>query len=77
MSWAAGDGNTEDENDYDDYIESTLPELIPESINQNIPKKKRQIDALLKDNPLLLSIPGAVEVDVDAISDERRFIFVE
>ena len=64
-----------DENDYDDYIESTLPELIPESIKSKYPQnRERQIDTLLKDNPLLLDryLSDAVEVDVDAISDGKK-----
>ena len=64
-----------DENDYDDYIDSTLPELIPESIKSKYPQnRERQIDTLLKDNPLLLDryLSDAVEVDVDAISDGKK-----
>ena len=64
-----------DENDYDDYIESTLPELIPESIKSKYPQnRERQIDTLLKHNPLLLDryLSDAVEVDVDAISDGKK-----
>ena len=64
-----------DENDYDEYIESTLPELIPESIKSKYPQnRERQIDTLLKDNPLLLDryLSDAVEVDVDAISDGKK-----
>ncbi len=64
-----------DENDYEDYIESTLPELIPESIKSKYPQnREKQIDTLLKDNPLLLDryLSDAVEVDVDAISDGKK-----
>ena len=64
-----------DENDYEDYIETTLPELIPESIKSKYPQnREKQIDALLKDNPLLLDryLSDAVEVDVDAISDGKK-----
>ncbi len=67
-----------DENDYDDYIENTLPELIPEEIKIKFPQNKdKQINNLLKSNPLLLDsfLSDAIEVDVDAISDgENVFI---
>ena len=64
-----------DENDYEEYIESTLPELVPESIKSKYPQnREKQIDTLLKDNPLLLDryLSDAVEVDVDAISDGKK-----
>tara|TARA_Y100000590_G_scaffold424833_1_gene532203 strand:- start:22042 stop:25344 length:3303 start_codon:yes stop_codon:yes gene_type:complete len=64
-----------DEQDYEDYIQYTLPELVPEDLKSKYPQKKeQQINALLKKNPLLLDhyLSDAIEVDVDAICDGQK-----
>ena len=61
-----------DDNDFDEYIENTLPALVPEDIKSKFPQQKeKQINTLLSTNPLLLDsyLSDAIEIDVDAISD--------
>jgi carbamoyl-phosphate synthase large subunit len=61
-----------DSRSLDQYLDETVPELVPEDIKARHPgDKSAQIDALLADNPLLLDryLTDATEVDVDAISD--------
>jgi carbamoyl-phosphate synthase large subunit len=61
-------------NDYREYMQNTLPELIPRQIKSKYPNDiKLQIDKLLLTNPLLFDsyLSEAIEVDVDAISDGK------
>ncbi len=54
------------------YLLDTVPELVPEDIKQKYPNDKTgQINTLLGKNPLLFDtyLQGAIEVDVDCLSD--------
>ncbi|MDG2187408.1 MAG: carbamoyl-phosphate synthase large subunit [Hyphomicrobiales bacterium] len=64
-----------DENDYEEYIQNTLPALVPEDIKSKFPQQKeKQINTLLSKNPLLLDsyLSDAIEIDVDAICDGKN-----
>ena len=61
-----------DETGFTDYMSRTLPELVPPDIAQRYPgNRSDQINAVLKDNPLLFDryLSDATEVDVDALCD--------
>jgi carbamoyl-phosphate synthase large subunit len=56
------------------YLLDTVPGLVPEEIRQKYPSDKTgQINTLLGKNPLLFDtyLEGAIEVDVDCLSDGR------
>ncbi|MEO0992622.1 MAG: carbamoyl-phosphate synthase large subunit, partial [Pseudomonadota bacterium] len=62
----------QDQRDFDDYILGTIPSLVPEDVKARYPNDKTgQINTVLGKNPLLFDryLTGAIEVDVDAISD--------
>ncbi len=55
-----------------DYMANILPGLVPPNIVQSFPNDQAaQINAVLKDNPLLFDsyLSDAIEVDVDALCD--------
>ena len=57
------------------YLLDTVPGLVPEDIKQKYPNDKTgQINTLLGKNPLLFDtyLSGAIEVDVDCLSDGRE-----
>ena len=61
-----------DDKSLSQYFSDTVPELVPEEIKARFPNDKtKQINALMKDNPILLDgyLTDATEVDVDAICD--------
>ncbi|WP_068315705.1 carbamoyl-phosphate synthase large subunit [Polycladidibacter hongkongensis] len=61
-----------DEEALNNYLLGTLPELVPHDIRAKYPNDKTgQINTLLGTNPLLFDryLEGAIEVDVDALSD--------
>ena len=61
-----------DEAAFADYLANTLPELVPPDVVQRFPNDQMaQINAVLKDNPLLFDsyLSDATEVDVDALAD--------
>ncbi|RDE07920.1 carbamoyl-phosphate synthase large subunit [Pelagibacterium lacus] len=58
--------------DFERYVQSTLTELVPPEIRQKYPNDKTgQINSVLAGNPLLFDsyLEGAVEIDVDCLSD--------
>ncbi|SDG49025.1 carbamoyl-phosphate synthase large subunit [Pelagibacterium luteolum] len=58
--------------DFERYVQSTLTELVPPDIRQRYPNDKTgQINSVLANNPLLFDsyLQGAVEIDVDCLSD--------
>ncbi|MGJ8529021.1 carbamoyl-phosphate synthase large subunit [Maritalea sp.] len=62
--------NNSDE--FEDYVQSTLTELVPPHIRQKYPNDKTgQINSVLATNPLLFDsyLGGAIEIDVDALCD--------
>lgn len=61
-----------DEGMLQSYLLDTVPGLVPEDIKQKYPNDKTgQINTLLGKNPLLFDtyLEGAIEVDVDCLSD--------
>ncbi len=63
-----------DEGMLQSYLLDTVPGLVPEDIKQKYPNDKTgQINTLLGKNPLLFDtyLEGAIEVDVDCLSDGR------
>jgi carbamoyl-phosphate synthase large subunit len=63
-----------DEGMLQSYLLDTVPGLVPEDIKQKYPNDKTgQINTLLGKNPLLFDtyLSGAIEVDVDCLSDGR------
>jgi carbamoyl-phosphate synthase large subunit len=57
------------------YLLDTVPGLVPEDIKQKYPNDKTgQINTLLGKNPLLFDtyLTGAIEVDVDVLSDGKN-----
>ncbi|KQZ14194.1 carbamoyl phosphate synthase large subunit [Mesorhizobium sp. Root554] len=63
-----------DESQLQSYLLDTVPGLVPEDIKQKYPNDKTgQINTLLGKNPLLFDtyLSGAVEVDVDCLSDGK------
>ena len=66
------------EDDLQNYLLGTVPELVPEDIKARYPNDKTgQINTLLGKNPLLFDsyLPNAVELDVDCICDgETAFV---
>lgn len=61
-----------DEDMLQSYLLDTVPGLVPEDIKQKYPNDKTgQINTLLGKNPLLFDtyLDGAIEVDVDCLSD--------
>ena len=63
-----------DEGQLQTYLLDTVPGLVPEDIKQKYPNDKTgQINTLLGKNPLLFDsyLAGAIEVDVDCLSDGR------
>src|SRR4249919_3264163 len=61
-----------DEGMLQSYLLDTVPGLVPEDITQKYPNDKTgQINTLLGKNPLLFDtyLEGAIEVDVDCLSD--------
>ena len=61
-----------DEGMLQSYLLDTVPGLVPEDIKQKYPNDKTgQINTLLGKNPLLFDtyLSGAIEVDVDCLSD--------
>ncbi len=63
-----------DENQLQSYLLDTVPGLVPEDIKQKYPNDKTgQINTLLGKNPLLFDtyLSGAIEVDVDCLSDGK------
>ncbi|MBX3598519.1 MAG: carbamoyl-phosphate synthase large subunit [Rhizobiaceae bacterium] len=61
-----------DESQLQTYLLDTVPGLVPEDIKQKYPNDKTgQINTLLGKNPLLFDsyLSGAIEVDVDCLSD--------
>ncbi|RFC67548.1 MULTISPECIES: carbamoyl-phosphate synthase large subunit [Mesorhizobium] len=61
-----------DESQLQSYLLDTVPGLVPEDIKQKYPNDKTgQINTLLGKNPLLFDsyLSGAIEVDVDCLSD--------
>ena len=57
------------------YLLDTVPGLVPEDIKQKYPNDKTgQINTLLGKNPLLFDtyLAGAIEVDVDCLSDGQN-----
>ena len=64
----------QDEGMLQSYLLDTVPGLVPEDIKQKYPNDKTgQINTLLGKNPLLFDtyLAGAIEVDVDCLSDGR------
>ncbi|MEM9146536.1 MAG: carbamoyl-phosphate synthase large subunit [Pseudomonadota bacterium] len=62
----------QDRRDFDDYLLGTIPSLVPEDVKARYPNDKTgQINTVLGKNPLLFDryLIGAIEVDVDALSD--------
>jgi carbamoyl-phosphate synthase large subunit len=58
--------------EFERYVQSTLTELVPPDIRQKYPNDKTgQINSVLAANPLLFDsyLQGAVEIDVDCLSD--------
>ncbi|MEZ5870708.1 MAG: carbamoyl-phosphate synthase large subunit [Nitratireductor sp.] len=66
------------EDDLQNYLLGTVPELVPEDIKARYPNDKTgQINTLLGKNPLLFDsyLPNAVELDVDCLCDgETAFV---
>ncbi|MCO5065188.1 MAG: carbamoyl-phosphate synthase large subunit [Rhizobiaceae bacterium] len=63
-----------DESQLQSYLLDTVPGLVPEDIKQKYPNDKTgQINTLLGKNPLLFDsyLSGAIEVDVDCLSDGK------
>lgn len=63
----------------ENYTSQTLPDLIPKSIKSKFPlDQKKQIDAFLGKNPLLIDkyLTKAIEVDVDCIADGKSALIV-
>ena len=61
-----------DEKAFDAYVLGTIPSLVPADIKARYPNDKTgQINTVLSKNPLLFDryLAGAIEVDVDALSD--------
>ncbi|WP_349357760.1 carbamoyl-phosphate synthase large subunit [Stappia sp.] len=61
-----------DEEALNTYLLGTLPELVPSEVRAKYPNDKTgQINTVLGKNPLLFDryLDGAIEVDVDALSD--------
>jgi len=61
-----------DQAGFDDYMVSTLPELVPPEFVHRFPgDRSAQINAVLSENPLLFDryLSNATEVDVDALCD--------
>ncbi|MEM6666054.1 MAG: carbamoyl-phosphate synthase large subunit [Pseudomonadota bacterium] len=61
-----------DQKAFDDYLLGTIPSLVPEDVKARYPNDKTgQINTVLGKNPLLFDryLSGAIEVDVDALSD--------
>lgn len=59
-------------NEFEDYVQSTLTELVPPHIRQKYPNDKTgQINSVLATNPLLFDsyLGGAIEIDVDTLCD--------
>jgi carbamoyl-phosphate synthase large subunit len=59
-------------NEFEDYVQGTLTELVPPHIRQKYPNDKTgQINSVLATNPLLFDsyLGGAIEIDVDALCD--------
>jgi carbamoyl-phosphate synthase large subunit len=64
-----------DEGMLQSYLLDTVPGLVPEDIKQKYPNDKTgQINTLLGKNPLLFDgyLQGAIEVDVDCLSDGQN-----
>jgi carbamoyl-phosphate synthase large subunit len=64
-----------DEGQLQSYLLDTVPGLVPEDIKQKYPNDKTgQINTLLGKNPLLFDgyLQGAIEVDVDCLSDGQN-----
>ena len=64
----------QDESMLQSYLLDTVPGLVPEDIKQKYPSDKTgQINTLLGKNPLLFDtyLAGAIEVDVDCLSDGK------
>ncbi|WP_404402881.1 carbamoyl-phosphate synthase large subunit [Pelagibacterium halotolerans] len=60
--------------EFERYIQSTLTELVPPEIRFKYPNDKTgQINSVLANNPLLFDsyLEGAVEIDVDCLSDGK------
>ncbi|NOZ32435.1 MAG: carbamoyl-phosphate synthase large subunit [Alphaproteobacteria bacterium] len=60
--------------EFEDYIQGTLTELVPPNIRARYPNDKTgQINSVIATNPLLFDryLDGAIEVDVDCLSDGK------
>ena len=60
--------------EFEDYVQGTLTELVPPHIRQKYPNDKTgQINSVLAEGPLLFDsyLGGAIEIDVDALCDGK------
>ncbi|WP_029040696.1 carbamoyl-phosphate synthase large subunit [Cucumibacter marinus] len=58
--------------EFEDYVQGTLTELVPPDIRQKYPNDKTgQINSVIANNPLLFDsyLQGATEIDVDCLAD--------
>ena len=66
------------EEQFENYIKTTLGEIVPPELVAKYPNNiEKQIDAVISKNPLLFDsyLQGAIEVDVDCLSDGKQ-VFV-